>query len=98
MSIWGQAVPAGTVPTVESPPCTRGREVMDGNRAREAASRARRAVNSPRRRDTASRDREIVRYVRFAVIASRTAIQPANKIQVHDQDDRAFARTEGCGP
>jgi hypothetical protein len=93
MSIWGQAVPAGTVPTVESPPCTRGREVIRG-----AASRARRAVNSPRRRDTASRDREIVRYVRFAVIASRTAIQPANKIQVHDQDDRAFARTEGCGP
>lgn len=91
MSIWGQAVPAGTVPTVESPPSTRGREVMNGNRAR-------RAVNGTRDRDTASCGREIGRYVRFPAIASHTAIQRADKIQVHNQDDRAFAWIEGCGP
>ena len=98
MNIWGQAVPAGTVPTVESPPSTRGREVMNGNRGRETASRAREAVNSTCSRDTASHGREIVRDVRFSAIASHTAIQRADKIQVHNQDDRAFARIKGCGP
>ena len=98
MSIWGQAVPAGTVPTVESPPSARGREVMNGDRRRETASRAREAANGPRRRDPVSHDCEIVRHVRFAVIAGHTAIQRADKIRCHSQNDRAFARTEGCGP
>jgi hypothetical protein len=109
MDIWGQAVPAGTVPTLDSPLGIRGREVTDGTRGRETASRGREAVggicdrevvNGIRGCEAASRGRgrKIVSHVWGPAIASHTAIQHVDKIQSHDRGNRTFAQVEGCGP